>query len=183
VRARQLLVARRPLVFSKAKQFLRSLWTFGHTSCDRLRLHRLQKLMPKLRSVDHLSCRLHRAKADPARHISRNENDAVGSFATGACEQRGRPCPPCPESGSKVETWASDWGTVASAGCGPRPKAKTAHFLRSFGQGGTKAASCRFMAQGAKVGAGPLVETLTRRVYHDAGEAKFQTETRKSSLG
>jgi hypothetical protein len=39
------------------------------------------------------------------------------------------------------------------------------------------------MAQSAKVGAGPLVETLTRRVYHDAGEAKFQTETWKGSLG
>jgi hypothetical protein len=39
------------------------------------------------------------------------------------------------------------------------------------------------MAQGATTGAGPLVETLTRRVYHDAGEAKFQKETRKGSLG
>jgi hypothetical protein len=39
------------------------------------------------------------------------------------------------------------------------------------------------MAQGAKVDAGPLVETLTRRVYHDAGEAKFQTEARQGSLG
>jgi hypothetical protein len=28
-----------------------------------------------------------------------------------------------------------------------------------------------------------LVETLTRRVYHDAGEAKFQKEARQDSLG
>jgi hypothetical protein len=48
---------------------------------------------------------------------------------------------------------------------------------------GTKATPCRFMAQGAKVGAGPLVETPTRRLYHDAGEAKFQTETWKNGLG
>jgi hypothetical protein len=34
----------------------------------------------------------------------------------------------------------------------------------------------------AKAGAGPLVETLTRRVCHDAGEAKFQKEARKGSL-
>src|SRR5580700_4835643 len=65
----------------------------------------------------------------------------------------------------------------------PRPKAKTAHLLRSLGQGGTKAAPCRFTAQGAKLGAGPLVETPTRRLYHDEGEAKFQTQTCKSSLG
>jgi hypothetical protein len=39
------------------------------------------------------------------------------------------------------------------------------------------------MAQGATTGAGPLVETLTRRVYHDAGEAKFQKEARKINLG
>jgi hypothetical protein len=39
------------------------------------------------------------------------------------------------------------------------------------------------MAQSAKAGAGPLVETLTRRVYHDAGEAKFQKEARKINLG
>jgi hypothetical protein len=38
------------------------------------------------------------------------------------------------------------------------------------------------MAHGAKATAGPLVETLTRRVYHDASEAKFQKEARKSSL-
>src|SRR5580704_5088444 len=48
---------------------------------------------------------------------------------------------------------------------------------------GTKATSCRFMAQSANAGAGPLVETLTRRVYHDAGEAKFQKEARKINLG
>jgi hypothetical protein len=36
------------------------------------------------------------------------------------------------------------------------------------------------MARSAKAGAGPLVETLTRRVYHDAGKAKFQKEERKS---
>src|SRR5580692_5880684 len=47
----------------------------------------------------------------------------------------------------------------------------------------TKATSCRFMAQSAKASAGPLVETLTRRVYHDAGEAKFQKEEQKDSLG
>ena len=29
----------------------------------------------------------------------------------------------------------------------------------------------------------PLVETLTRRVYHDAGEAKFQKKEQKGSLG
>ena len=39
------------------------------------------------------------------------------------------------------------------------------------------------MAQGAKLGAGRLVETPTRRLYHDEGEAKFQTKTWKSSLG
>lgn len=32
----------------------------------------------------------------------------------------------------------------------------------------------------AKAGAGP--ETLMRRVYHDAGEAKFQKEEQKGSL-
>ena len=58
-----------------------------------------------------------------------------------------------------------------------------ARLLRSFGQGGTKAAPCRFTAQGAKLGAGPLVETPTRRLYHDEGEAKLQTQTCKSSLG
>jgi hypothetical protein len=39
------------------------------------------------------------------------------------------------------------------------------------------------MAQGAKVAAGPLVETLTRRLYDDASEAKFHTEAWKGSLG
>jgi hypothetical protein len=48
---------------------------------------------------------------------------------------------------------------------------------------GTKTASCRFIGQSAKIDAGPLVETLTRRLHHDAGEAKFQKEARKSSLG
>jgi hypothetical protein len=35
----------------------------------------------------------------------------------------------------------------------------------------------------AKAAAGPFVETLTWRLYYDAGEAKFQTETWKGSLG
>ena len=38
------------------------------------------------------------------------------------------------------------------------------------------------MGRSAKAGAGPLVETLTRRVYHDAGEAKFQKEEQKGGL-
>jgi hypothetical protein len=48
---------------------------------------------------------------------------------------------------------------------------------------GTRAARCWFMAQVAKAAAGPLDETLTRRLYHDAGEAKFHTKARKGSLG
>jgi hypothetical protein len=34
----------------------------------------------------------------------------------------------------------------------------------------------------AKANAGPLVETLTGRLYHDAGEANFQKEEQKGSL-
>jgi hypothetical protein len=51
----------------------------------------------------------------------------VGSFATGTREQRGWPCPPCPESGSKIGTWASDWGPVALAACvqDRKPKQQT----------------------------------------------------------
>jgi hypothetical protein len=67
--------------------------------------------------------------------------------------------------------------------------APEAHLRLSFGQvvakwwpSGTKAAPCRFTAQGAEAAAGPLVETLTGRLYHDAGEANFQKEEQKGSL-
>jgi hypothetical protein len=60
-------------------------------------------------------------------------------------------------------------------------------FLRSSGQVEPKqhlAGSWRgaLKWRSAKANAGPLVETLTRRVYHDAGEAKFQKKEQKGSL-
>jgi hypothetical protein len=74
-----------------------------------------------------------------------------------------------------------------SAGSAARPRTSTTGSQNrppsSFlWPSGTKAAPCRFTAQGAKAAAGPLVETLTGRLYHDAGEAKFQKEEQKGSL-
>jgi hypothetical protein len=72
------------------------------------------------------------------------------------------------------------WAENGAAGAA-RPRAPTTESQNRpppslIWPSGTKPTSCRFMAQSAKTGAGPLVETLTRRVYHDAGKAKFHTE-------